>query len=160
MMAEKHVSGSELGELQLAIWKDQFGAARDGDRFFYLNDPLQTFIRQNFGIDSRKTLAQVIALNTDTPLSALPSNVFRLPGAPNVAVGSAASLSTSVAEPATAPAPDFEATAASNLTRHNKNSGSNGAVTNRKPAVVPGKAPARSLGRRRRRHPAEPYTVD
>ena len=27
MMAEKHVTGSELGELQLAIWKDQFGAA-------------------------------------------------------------------------------------------------------------------------------------
>jgi hypothetical protein len=160
MMAEKHVSGSELGELQLAIWKDQFGAARDGDRFFYLNDPLQSFIRQNFGIDSRKTLAQVIALNTDTPLSALPANVFRLPGSPNVAVGSATSLGTSAAEPSTAPAPDFEATAASNLTRHDKNSRSNGAVTNRKPAVVPGKAPARSLGRRRRRHPTDPYTVD
>ena len=80
MMAEKHVTGSELGELQLAIWKDQFGAARDGDRFFYQNDPLQTFIRSNFGIDSRKTLAQVIALNTDVPAAALPANVFRLPG--------------------------------------------------------------------------------
>jgi hypothetical protein len=83
MMSEKHVTGSELGELQLAIWKDQFGAARDGDRFFYLNDPLQSYIRQNFGIDSRRTLAQVIASNTDVPLASLPANVFRLPGAPN-----------------------------------------------------------------------------
>src|ERR1051326_2029411 len=44
MMSEKHVTGSELGPLQLAIWKDQFGAARDGDRFFYQNDPLQSYI--------------------------------------------------------------------------------------------------------------------
>jgi hypothetical protein len=79
MVAEPHVPGSELGELQLAIWKDQFRAARDGDRFFYQNDPLQSFIRTNFGIDSRKTLAQVIAANTDVPLASLPSNVFRPP---------------------------------------------------------------------------------
>src|SRR5438034_5991275 len=87
MMADKHVTGSELGDLQLAIWKDQFGAARDGDRFFYQNDPLQSYIRNNFGIDSRKTLAQVISLNTDVPASQLPANVFRLPGAPNVGAG-------------------------------------------------------------------------
>ncbi|HKD99035.1 MAG TPA: peroxidase family protein [Micromonosporaceae bacterium] len=87
MMSEKHVAGAEMGDLQLAIWKDQFGAARDGDRFFYQNDPLQSFIRQNFGIDSRKTLAQVIALNTDVPASSLPANVFRVPGSPNIAAG-------------------------------------------------------------------------
>ncbi|MGH3995762.1 MAG: peroxidase family protein, partial [Pseudonocardiaceae bacterium] len=58
MLAEKHVTGSDLGELQRAIWLDQFGALRDGDRFFYLNDPLQSYIRNNFGIDSRTTLAQ------------------------------------------------------------------------------------------------------
>jgi hypothetical protein len=79
MLAEKHLTGSELGELQTAIWRDQFGAARDGDRFFYLNDPLQSYIRQNFGIDSRKTLAQVIAANTDIPLSELEANVFFAP---------------------------------------------------------------------------------
>src|SRR5262249_49499661 len=61
MLAEPHVPGTELGELQLAIWKDQFGALRDGDRFFYANDPLQSFIRSNFRIDSRVTLAQLIA---------------------------------------------------------------------------------------------------
>ena len=39
MLAEPHVLGTEFGELQLAIWKRQFQALRDGDRFFYLNDP-------------------------------------------------------------------------------------------------------------------------
>ena len=39
MVSERHVPGTEFGELQLAIWKQQFQALRDGDRFFYLNDP-------------------------------------------------------------------------------------------------------------------------
>ena len=39
MVAERHVPGTEFGELQLAIWKRQFQALRDGDRFFYGNDP-------------------------------------------------------------------------------------------------------------------------
>ena len=39
MVAEPHVPGTEFGELQLAIWKQQFQALRDGDRFFYANDP-------------------------------------------------------------------------------------------------------------------------
>jgi hypothetical protein len=147
MMAEKHVTGSELGELQLATWKDQFGAARDGDRFFYLNDPLQTFIRQNFGIDSRKTLAQIIALNTDVPAAQLPANVFRLPGAPNVPAGiaGAASADTSSAPAAAAPP------APSAMTRHTP--GTAGwaiAFKGTKSAVVP--LPARSLARRRRHH--------
>jgi len=75
MVAEPHVAGTEFGELQLAIWKEQFQASRDGDRFFYLNDPLQSYIRQNFGIDSRRTLAQVIAANTDIPLAELPARL-------------------------------------------------------------------------------------
>ncbi|MFC4587919.1 peroxidase family protein [Sphaerisporangium corydalis] len=82
MLAEKHATGSELGELQRAIWRDQFGAARDGDRFFYQNDPLQTTIRQQYGIDYRKTLSQLIALNTDIPPADLPANVFLLPTSP------------------------------------------------------------------------------
>src|SRR6266536_2693083 len=46
MQAEKHVAGSELGPLQLAIWKKQFEALRDGDRFFYLNNPGLSSIRK------------------------------------------------------------------------------------------------------------------
>jgi hypothetical protein len=138
MMSEKHVSGSELGELQLAIWQDQFGAARDGDRFFYLNDPLQSYLRSNFGIDSRKTLAQLIALNTDVPASSLPANVFRLPGAPN------AGAAVPAATPATATTP-----APSALTRHDR-SVSPQTQHNTTPGGVSGYPTARQLGRRRR----------
>jgi peroxidase len=64
MVAERHVGGSEFGELQRAIWRKQFEALRDGDRFFYLNDPALPTIRAVFGIDYRKTLGQVIEQNT------------------------------------------------------------------------------------------------
>ncbi|OLE30304.1 MAG: hypothetical protein AUG44_01660 [Actinobacteria bacterium 13_1_20CM_3_71_11] len=76
MMAEPHVPGSEFGELQLAIWKKQFLALRDGDRFFYGNQPVLTDIRNILGIDYRRTLAQVIAANTDIPIGDLNANVF------------------------------------------------------------------------------------
>ena len=39
MVSERHVRGTEFGELQLAIWKQQFTALRDGDRFFYRTIP-------------------------------------------------------------------------------------------------------------------------
>jgi len=65
MMAEPHVPGSEFGELQLAIWTRQFQALRDGDRFFYGNDPVLGAIRGQYGIDYRRTLGQLIADNTD-----------------------------------------------------------------------------------------------
>jgi hypothetical protein len=64
MMAEPHVAGSELGELQRAMFKRQFEALRDGDRFFYSNDPDLTTIRRRYGIDFRQTLADVIRMNS------------------------------------------------------------------------------------------------
>jgi hypothetical protein len=144
MLAEKHLAGSELGELQTAIWKDQFGAARDGDRFFYLNDPLQSYIRQNFGIDSRKTLAQIISLNTDIPQSGLPANVFRLPTAPAAAPAVSQALPDS-ATTATDPAP-------SSLTRHVGN-GASSAPTAGKVGLAPAMSypPSRTISRRGRR---------
>jgi hypothetical protein len=63
MVAERHVGGSEFGELQRAIWRRQFEALRDGDRFFYLNDPVLADIRNRYGISYRRTLAQVIEDN-------------------------------------------------------------------------------------------------
>jgi Animal haem peroxidase len=80
MISEPHVSGTEFGELQLALWKKQFEPLRDGDRFFYLTDPLLAEIQRRYGISYRHTLAQLIALNTDVPLSRLPANVFFAPG--------------------------------------------------------------------------------
>ncbi|WP_214317372.1 peroxidase family protein [Nonomuraea sediminis] len=82
MLSESHRPGTEFGELQLALWQKQFQDLRDGDRFFYGNDPgLSTILRQ-YGIDYRRTLAQVIAANTDIPLSQLNPNVFFAPGTP------------------------------------------------------------------------------
>jgi hypothetical protein len=79
MVAERHLPFSEFGELQRAIWTRQFLALRDGDRFFYGNDPGLSWIRNNFGIDFHTSLAQVIARNTDTPLADINPNVFLVP---------------------------------------------------------------------------------
>ncbi|MEN3306506.1 MAG: peroxidase [Micromonosporaceae bacterium] len=76
MIAEPHFAGSEFGELQRAIWARQFQALRDGDRFFYQNDPALASILSTYNIDYRHSLAQVIADNTDIPLTDLPPNVF------------------------------------------------------------------------------------
>jgi hypothetical protein len=79
MVSEPHVPGTEFGELQLAMWRRQFQALRDGDRFFYGNDPNLTLIRLVYGIDFRRTLGDVIALNTDIPRNELEPNVFLAP---------------------------------------------------------------------------------
>jgi len=141
MSAEKHATGSELGETQLAMWKDQFQAARDGDRFFYLNDPLQPFIRNNFGIDFRRTLAQVIASNTDIPQSDLSANVFKIP-----ASGLAASQSTPASAVVADPTPSI-------TTRH---MGSTAAAVGGMLATMPDRGP-RTLHPRRRRRPSESH---
>ena len=77
MVSEKHVPGTEFGELQLAIWKRQFQAVRDGDRFFYLNDPALPAIQRALGISYRHSLADIIKLNTGLVTQ---PNVFRVAG--------------------------------------------------------------------------------
>ncbi len=79
MVAERHVAGTEFGELQLAMWRRQFQALRDGDRYFYLNDPTLALIRAVYGIDYRTNLGDVIARNTDIPRADLAANVFEAP---------------------------------------------------------------------------------
>jgi hypothetical protein len=76
MLAEAHVPRTEFGELQGAIWRREFESLRDGDRFFYLNDPALPLIRAGFGIDYRRTLAQIIRDNTDAQVE---DNVFEAP---------------------------------------------------------------------------------
>jgi hypothetical protein len=70
MVSEAHLPGSELGPLQNAIWTKQFVALRDGDRFFYGNDPYLTTILNRYGIDYRHTLAELINLNTKSNVQA------------------------------------------------------------------------------------------
>ena len=69
MISEPHVGHSDLGPLQRAIWMRQFAALRDGDRFFYLNDPALERIDDRYGISYRHTLAQIVELNTDTDVA-------------------------------------------------------------------------------------------
>jgi hypothetical protein len=76
MLSEPHVKGTEFGELQLAMWKRQFQALRDGDRFFYLNDPMLTEIREKYGIDYRHTLAEIIRMDSDATVG---PHVFKAP---------------------------------------------------------------------------------
>jgi peroxidase len=73
MLSERHVKGTEFGELQLAMWKQQFQALRDGDRFFYLNDPVLPELQRLFGITYKRTLAEIIEQNTDIDVQ---DNVF------------------------------------------------------------------------------------
>ena len=73
MVSERHVPGTEFGELQLAIWKQQFQALRDGDRFFYLNDPELREIERQYGITYRRTLGQIIEQNAGIDVQ---DNVF------------------------------------------------------------------------------------
>lgn len=75
-LAEPHVPGTEFGELQRAIWIREFQRLRDGDRFFYANDPALQYIQNTYGIDFRRNLGDLIALNSDVPRAELPRNVF------------------------------------------------------------------------------------
>jgi hypothetical protein len=77
MVSEKHVPGTEFGPLQLAIWKKQFQALRDGDLFFYLNDAVLNTIRQTYGITYLHTLAELIKLDAGVTVQA---NVFKAVG--------------------------------------------------------------------------------
>jgi RNA polymerase sigma factor (sigma-70 family) len=79
MIAERHLPGSEFGALQYLAWKRQFQALRDGDRFFYANDPLLGAIEHRFGISFRHRLSDLIALNTDVPRDDLPRKCSSLP---------------------------------------------------------------------------------
>jgi hypothetical protein len=85
MVCEPHVRGTELGELQLAMWTKQFQALRDGDRFFYGADPGLTLIRRQFGIDFRRSLGDVIADNTGADRADLADDVFFAPAQAGVA---------------------------------------------------------------------------
>jgi hypothetical protein len=124
MMAEPHVAGSEMGELQRAMWIRQFTALRDGDRFFYGNDPVLRLIRGWFGIDHRVTLAQLIAQDTGIPADQLPEDVFFAPAtdeeAPSDEAPSADDDSTTTTTAPTgitgAPAPDPTSTTPSATT--------------------------------------------
>jgi len=76
MASEPHAEGAEMGELQEAIWRDQFVRLRDGDRYWYAVDPALPLIEEQFGISARVTLGHLILLNTGARTQ---DNVFQIP---------------------------------------------------------------------------------
>ena len=76
MISEPHRRKSEFGELQLAIWTKQFSSLRAGDRLFYLNDPELATIAQQYGIDYRHTLADLVRINTGATVA---DDAFKVP---------------------------------------------------------------------------------
>jgi len=74
-LAETHVNGGFLGETFQAILVDQFTRLRDGDRFWYQNDPILTD-EQKTEIENT-TLADIIRRNTHIG-DELPDDVFHV----------------------------------------------------------------------------------
>ena len=79
MLAEPHVPHTEFGSVQLALWRRQFTALRDGDRFFYARDAVLAQIQRRYGITYRHTLGQLISLDAGVPSASLPRDVFFAP---------------------------------------------------------------------------------
>jgi hypothetical protein len=79
-LAEDHIAGASVGELVHTVLADQFARLRDGDRFFYLNDPDLSDLAITDVIDLNSvTLAEVIRLNTK--INGIQDNVFFVNGA-------------------------------------------------------------------------------
>jgi len=76
-LAEDHVPGASVGQLIHAGLVDQFTRLRDGDRFFYLNDPdlASAHIASIIDFD-RVTLGKIIEWNTSMPV--MQHNVFMM----------------------------------------------------------------------------------
>ncbi len=101
MVSEPHVAGTEFGELQLAMWTRQFTALRDGDRFFYANDPALDAIGSEFGVDFRTSLADLIVANTDVDPDDVADNVFLLAAAVDTVPSTDAQLDDATADDGT-----------------------------------------------------------
>ena len=72
MVAEEPIPGTLFGETVTKFMELQFGALRDGDRFFYQNDPVLTAEEKTW--IKTTTLHDIIMLNTG--VSIMQSNVF------------------------------------------------------------------------------------
>jgi len=74
MLAEARMPNSFIGETAMEIVKRQFLNLRDGDRFFYENDPHLSAVEQ--AMIRNTTLSKVILRNTS--ITHLPDNTFRV----------------------------------------------------------------------------------
>jgi hypothetical protein len=97
-ISEDHLGGSSMGPLFTAIWVDQFQRSRDGDRFYYENDP--AFSRSDVAHLRNTTLADIIERNTG--ISRLQPNVFLVRGNSLQALTAGATAPEPVTEPLSA----------------------------------------------------------
>ena len=83
ILAEDHLPGSSVGELLSAILIDQFERLRDGDRFFYLNDPffVDNPLLAAIGIVDIGAIRLSHILYFNTAYGDFQGNVFLTPGA-------------------------------------------------------------------------------
>ncbi|MDA1140018.1 MAG: peroxidase family protein [Planctomycetota bacterium] len=72
-LAEDHVEGASVGELLFAAIKQQFENLRDGDRFWYENDP--AFTEHDLRALNTTTLSDIIRRNTG--IKNISDNVFQ-----------------------------------------------------------------------------------
>ena len=72
LLAESHMSNALFGETIMTIMMDQFQALRDGDRFYYLNDP--DLSDEEKDLIHQTTLEQIICRNTG--IHVMQENVF------------------------------------------------------------------------------------
>jgi hypothetical protein len=75
-LAEDHVAGAMVGSTFESILVNQFTALRDGDRFWWQNEPFDTQTKQ---IIANRSLADIIGDNTDVPNGVLSEDVFVVP---------------------------------------------------------------------------------
>ena len=75
-LAEDHMPGALVGETIMAVLADQFTRVRDGDRFWYENDPFFKYHKDIMMEVKKTTLSDIIKRNT-TVDGELQKNVFK-----------------------------------------------------------------------------------
>jgi hypothetical protein len=72
-MIEKHLDYAQVGAINYVVMKDQFERLRDGDRFWFENDPMLSELR---GTLAKLRLSHVIRRNTR--INNVPENIFKI----------------------------------------------------------------------------------
>ena len=81
LMSEDHLPGASVGETMAAIFVDQFFHLREGDFYFYLNDPM---LAGMIGEIEGTSLADILLRNTG--INYLQGNIFVVPAPTSVGV--------------------------------------------------------------------------
>ena len=104
ILSEKHLNGAILGELSMKIIERQFQLLRDGDRFYYENDPV--FNENDLAQIQNTALHDIIMRNTS--ISLMQKNVFE--AMPHSAIPNGPDLAELQLESVLYPNPTFDQT--------------------------------------------------